>query len=269
MSARLTIGQFSQMTQLSVRTLRRYHDTGLLEPAEVDRSSGYRYYRPQQIPVAQTVRRLRELDLPLAEIRTLLGTTDDAARADLLGRHLERLEAQLERTRESVVALRRLLGTDDALPVERRRTTDLVVAAVRVAVTPATVLVRYSAAMAELADALAAHGVRADGPPGALLDNAVFTDDAGDLTLYLPVDRPPTSGRVAPFVVPAADLAVTVHHGSHADIDVTYGRLGAWVAENGLGIDGPVHERYLVGPRDTPEPDAWRTEIGWPVRRDS
>jgi hypothetical protein len=28
-----------------------------------------------------------------------------------------------------------------------------------------------------------------------------------------------------------------------------------------------VRERYLSGPRDTPEPAAWRTEIGWPVFR--
>ena len=30
---------------------------------------------------------------------------------------------------------------------------------------------------------------------------------------------------------------------------------------------GPVREHYLVGPRDTDEPSAWRTEIGWPVFR--
>ena len=32
-------------------------------------------------------------------------------------------------------------------------------------------------------------------------------------------------------------------------------------------IGDVVHETYLVGPRDTPDPSAWRTEIGWPVLR--
>ena len=40
----LTIGEFSQLTHLSVRTLRRYHEATLLEPAVVDESTGYRYY---------------------------------------------------------------------------------------------------------------------------------------------------------------------------------------------------------------------------------
>ena len=51
------------------------------------------------------------------------------------------------------------------------------------------------------------------------------------------------------------------------DIDVTYGELGSWVVGNALSVAGPVRERYLVGPRDTDDRDAWRTEIGWPVFR--
>jgi DNA-binding transcriptional MerR regulator len=40
----LTIGDFSQITHLSVKTLRRYHEAGLLEPDEVDPYTGYRYH---------------------------------------------------------------------------------------------------------------------------------------------------------------------------------------------------------------------------------
>jgi hypothetical protein len=36
-----------------------------------------------------------------------------------------------------------------------------------------------------------------------------------------------------------------------------------------LVVAGPVHEIYLVGPRDTEDAAAWRTEIGWPVFRTS
>ena len=43
MDAKLTIGEFATLTQLSVRTLRRYHQAGLLEPEAVDPFSGYRY----------------------------------------------------------------------------------------------------------------------------------------------------------------------------------------------------------------------------------
>jgi effector-binding domain-containing protein len=50
---RLTIGAFSRLTHLSIKTLRYYHEVGLLEPAVVDPDSGYRYYRPGQAQSAQ------------------------------------------------------------------------------------------------------------------------------------------------------------------------------------------------------------------------
>ena len=69
------------------------------------------------------------------------------------------------------------------------------------------------------------------------------------------------------MTLPAVELAVTAHVGPHDDIDVTYGALGTWVVDNALSVAGPVRETYLVGPRDTDDPSAWRTEIGWPVFR--
>jgi effector-binding domain-containing protein len=85
--------------------------------------------------------------------------------------------------------------------------------------------------------------------------------------VYVPVADPPAVGRVRPFTVPAAELAITVHHGPHDDIDVSYGQLGTYVTEHALAVAGPVRETYLTGPRDTADSAAWRTEIGWPVFR--
>jgi hypothetical protein len=46
-----------------------------------------------------------------------------------------------------------------------------------------------------------------------------------------------------------------------------YGRLGAWVVGHALAVEGPIHETYLVGSRDTEVPARGRTEIGWPIFR--
>ena len=67
----LAIGEFSRLTHLSIRTLRRYHEAGLLEPARVDDATGYRSYTPDQIPTAQVIHRLRELDVPLPEVQRI------------------------------------------------------------------------------------------------------------------------------------------------------------------------------------------------------
>jgi DNA-binding transcriptional MerR regulator len=265
----LTIGEFAQLTHLSVRTLRRYHESGLLAPATVDPSSGYRYYASTQIPSAQVIHRLRELDVPLAEVGEILATEDPAARAELIAGHLERLEAQLDRTRAAVTSLRQLLRPDvEELQVRLRSRPARTVTGISGTVDRADVLAWYDAAMTELDEAVAGRPASGPpGPPGGRYANELFTVGRGDVLVYYPAAAPPAAGRVAPVVLPPVELATAVHHGPHDDIDVTYGRLGAWVVEHALAVDGPIYETYLVGPRDDPEPGAWRTEIGWPIFR--
>jgi DNA-binding transcriptional MerR regulator len=262
----LSIGEFAQLTHLSIRTLRRYHESGLLEPASVDSSSGYRYYATQQIPTAQVIHRLRELDVPLVEVGEILATEDPQLRAELITAHLHRLEVQLDRTHAAVSSLRQLLRPDvEQLQVQLRSQPARTVAAVSGEVDHSQVLAWYAEAMAELDQALAGHEV--SGPPGGRYANELFTAGRGTVLVYRSVTAPPTRGRVAPVELPQIELATTVHHGSHDDIDVTYGRLGMWVVEHALAVDGPIYETYLIGPRDDPAPEQWRTEIGWPIFR--
>ncbi|MCD2188626.1 MerR family transcriptional regulator [Actinomycetospora soli] len=261
----LTIGEFSQLTHLSVRTLRRYHEASLLEPAVVDEATGYRYYAVEQIPTAQVIQRLRELDVPLGDVRRILRTPDPEVRATLVADHLGRLEDELARTRAAVVSLRRLLRPDPApLDVELRAEPGRTVAAVEGVLAHHEVESWFAGAVAELD---AAVGLAAAGPLGGTYENALFQQERGHALLYLPTAAPPRTGRVHPADLPPVELAVTTHVGEHDGIEVTYGQLGTWVVENAMAVAGPVRERYLVGPRDDPDPAAWRTEIGWPVFR--
>jgi DNA-binding transcriptional MerR regulator len=260
----LTIGEFAQLTQLSVRTLRRYHESGLLEPASVDPSSGYRYYTSDQIPSAQVIHRLRELDVPLVEVGEILATEDPQARADLIAGHLQRLEGQLERTHAAVTSLRQLLRPDvEVLQVHLQSLPARTVAGISGEVDHSEVLAWYADAMAELDEAVGAEAV----PPGGRYANELFTAGRGEVLVYRPVSDAPTVGRVTAVVLPPVELATTIQHGPHDDIAVTYGRLGRWVVEHALAVDGPIHETYLCGPRDDPTPSSWRTEIGWPIFR--
>lgn len=261
----LTIGEFAQLTHLSVRTLRRYHESGLLEPATVDASSGYRYYISSQIPSAQVIHRLRELDVPLAEVSAILATEDPHARAELIAGHLERLEEQLDRTQAAVASLRQLLIPDlEQLRVQLRSLPARTVAGISGEIDHFEVLAWYAEAMAELDEAV---GDQTSPPPGGRYANELFTAGRGDVFVYRAVTDPPTRGRVAPVTLPPVELATTMHRGPHDDIDVTYGRLGRWVVDHALAVDGPIYESYLVGPRDDPLPNSWQTEIGWPIFR--
>jgi DNA-binding transcriptional MerR regulator len=265
--ASLAIGDFSRATHLSVKTLRHYHRIRLLEPADVDAGTGYRRYTTEQIPVAQVIRRFRDLGMPLGEIHAVLDAPDLRTRNRLISAHLARLEQGLARTQSAVASLRDLLEDPAAVaPIEHRRVEPTLVAAITAVVDRSDLLPWYEGALGELRATLAAQGVSSAGPAGGLYASDLFTDERGEATIFVPATAEVRQlGRVTTRIVPAAELAVILHPGSHAEVDRAYGALGAYVTDHALQVDGPIREYYLVSRADTPDESRWRTEIGWPI----
>ncbi|HXZ75822.1 MAG TPA: MerR family transcriptional regulator [Streptosporangiaceae bacterium] len=267
MAVRLGIGDFSRMTHLSVKALRHYHELGLLTPAEIDPASGYRFYEPSQVPVAQVIRRFRDLGMPLEEIGQVLQAPDAGARNQVIVAHMQRMESQLAATQSVVASLRSLLaGPPEPIAVEHRSVGGARALAIREMVSMPDMDAWWDEAFHELNAAVAAAAVPPAGPRAALYPAELFQLDAGEITTYIPVTseiRP--AGRAAMMDIPAAELAVAVHRGAMADLDQTYGALGTYVARRGIGADGPIREHYLVTAFDTDDESRHLTEVGWPV----
>jgi len=73
------IGDFSIISRLSIKTLRYYHECGLLEPAFIDETSGYRYYDQSCLERVKIINELKELDFPLKDIKEILDHCQDDA----------------------------------------------------------------------------------------------------------------------------------------------------------------------------------------------
>jgi DNA-binding transcriptional MerR regulator len=269
MSVLLTIGDFSRMTHLSIKALRHYHDVGLLEPAEIDRDSGYRRYEAAQVPVAQVIRRFRDLGMPVDEVRAVLDAPDVETRNRVIVAHLERMEEQLAQTQATVASLRTVLDAPRAaLPVEFRSVGATPALVVRQVVTAADIEQWWFDAFRDLRKALDESGERRAGPDGCLYPGEMFEFEEGEMVAYVPVSgRPELSGRVQFELLPPVELAVTVHEGGYGDLDRTYGSLGTVVNERAVGVEGPIREHYLVGPFESDSEPEWRTEVCWPVFR--
>jgi len=108
------------MTHLSIKTLRHYHDVGVLEPAEVDPASGYRFYGLDQVPRAG-IRRFRDLGMPLEDIKAVLQAADRRSSKRGDRGPLGRMQTQLSQMQATVASLRSLLeGPQPQIAVEHR-----------------------------------------------------------------------------------------------------------------------------------------------------
>jgi DNA-binding transcriptional MerR regulator len=263
----LSIGDFSRMTFLSVKTLHHYHEIGLLPPAAIDPASGYRRYGAAQVATAQVIRRLRDLGMPLEELKGVLRAPDVGARNAAILAHLRRMERQLQQTQDAVAALRNLLEqAATPVAVEYRAIGALDTLAIRERISSADTAGWLDAAFAELRAALDPLGARRAGADGCLYSAELLEEERGEAVAFIPVAAPARRlGRVAPVTLTATEYAVALHVGPFDSLDRTYGALGTVVAERAIGVPGPIREHYLVAGRETPDATRHRTEVCWPI----
>ncbi len=70
----LKIGDFSRLSQISIKALRHYDDLGLIQPEHTDKFTGYRYYTLKQLPRAHRIMALKEMGMSLEQIGIMLNT---------------------------------------------------------------------------------------------------------------------------------------------------------------------------------------------------
>jgi effector-binding domain-containing protein len=266
----LPIGRFARATRLSIKALRHYDELGLLRPALVDPSSGYRYYRPAQANQAEAIRILRSLEMPLEEIAELLASGGGEPAAKRLHRHRERLEARLAEHRRMLAFLERLLEREDVMPYE---VSVRELPAQPVAATRATTDLRgISTAISDGVHAILAElGRRGIEPAGPLqvvyhADQVLDEDTVAPIEICFPVAAPlGGAGEVYGTELAGGPAAVTVHRGPYAEIGPAYHTVSGWIADHGHELAGGPREVYLNDPGQVDEGDLL-TEVQWPIR---
>jgi DNA-binding transcriptional MerR regulator len=142
MKTTYSIGEFSQITGLSVKTLRFYHEKGILAPSSVGEATGYRFYDASKIEKARVIMRLRQMEFSVEDIATVFSECGDDA--DVLN-HLERqkqfLQHRISEDRDIVRSLgeiiakekeaRRLLETGSFI-VEEKSIEPMLIAGIRI-----------------------------------------------------------------------------------------------------------------------------------------
>ena len=236
------IGEFARLAGVSAKMLRAWDALGLFRPVWVDRSTGYRGYSPAQLPELRRIVALRDVGVPLAEIRHLVD-----GGADLRAVLAQRRE-ELERERQEVE--RRLAALDITID-EAGGTPGAPAADVVLRRVAAETVVTYrldpadpdmGPAFYELEAYVRDRRRRAPRPPGAL------SSDGGTRfgEVFVPVTGPvPTDRRFAYRRLPPGRAASILHRGSYEGLGSALRTLRRWVASAGLRPAGPLRILYL------------------------
>jgi DNA-binding transcriptional MerR regulator len=267
----LSIGRFSHLSGLTIKALRHYDELGLLRPARVDDSSGYRYYSLEQVREAEAIRRLRSLEMPLDEIGGLLGADEETVR-ERLAVHRARIEGRAVETTRILAELDRLIDGKEKLVPEAK---DLIKFELEVKDVPArrVAFVRERAQQDELKNVIPASidrvahaiGMRHAGPPFC---RCPFPDAEGYLDTEI-------GWPVADDVEPEPPVEITTyggtrtlvlkHVGPYEELSRSYRLMTEAMEEHGLVAAGDPVEWYTSNPQEVPDPKDYVTIIEWPI----
>ena len=266
----LPIGMFSRASSLSIKSLRAYHEAGILVPAAVDARTGYRSYTVDQLADAAIITRLRALDVPLEQVREVLQARDPQLTRRILDAHQLTMEARLQETERIVAELQSGLASVTHTPVHVRLEPARDTIRIEGVVSEDEFADWLASAFERLSNFLTEAGATPAGPAGGLYAAELAEDGIEEVEAFIPIAEPPLISRrerdVSIGELPATRAAVLVHAGGYESIGDTYRTLGAWVARNAEHAGERVREWYVVGPGDVDDPKAFRTEIVWPIR---
>ena len=278
----LKIGEFSWLSQVTVRTLRYYDEVGLLSPVHIDEFTGYRYYSLDQLPRLNRILALKDLGLPLEQIARILNQdlSADEIRGMLRLKQVE-LEDRMQEVRicmKRVEARIKLIEMEDKMPdyeVVLKKVEAQWVAFVREKIPTYDEVGVY---LGRMFDDTCVYIEKSEGE-FAGRGIAVWHDsheqkvhvDVGernmDVEAAVPIDRSlPGDNQVKVRELQKGQMASVVHHGGVDGLTQAKKAVFSWIKENGYRVAGPIREVYL---KFDPEGDPadFVTEIQLPVEK--
>lgn len=267
------IGEFSRLSNVSVRMLRHYEKMELLIPETVDKFTSFRYYSARQLETVGKIQRLKHLGFSLAIIRRLLEVED----IDELSAFLDLRQQELEEE------LRQITTQHDMLDSVRkiiREDSNLMNYNVVYKTIPARKVMSIRRVMPSYQDEGILWGemfgqaqqmnVRLTNPPMgvSVFHDAEYKEENVDVEIQSSVEgNYADMDTVRFYEAPAVNVASVTFRGAYDQMNKVTQAIGAWIEDNGYQMNGPMMNIMHVSPGQDPNPENWVTEACFPVEK--
>lgn len=273
------IGEFSKLTQVTIRMLRYYDETGLLKPAHIDPWTGYRMYSANQIPVLNRIIFLRDSGFNVAEIADVLAAND----TQFLIRQLDNKYAETEQAiRTAQDRLRKIelakqeIGSSEITNVEKSsmhyNVTLKCIPCCQVLSLRRTVPDYYAEGglWQELSAFAEQQRVQLSGDSFTIYHDMEYKETDIDMELCAPVKIPgkSTGGFIYRNTEPIPVMACTMVYGAFSRIAGAYLNFAEWLEKNHrYNTCGPTRQIVHRGPWNETNPEQYLTEIQIPLEK--
>lgn len=269
----LKIGEFSKLTQVSVRMLRHYDEIGLLKPAEIDCFTDYRYYKEEQLPAMCRIKALKDMGFSLADIIRIMQLDGDNAALDAF---FEVRRAELcAALAETEYKLKLIDIAKSKLRKEEKMKYDPTIKTfpARYAATLRTIIPRYEdkgtvwALLCRETDPLNMS------PADPCLCGVTFLDGEYkekdvEVEAWKTVKGSYADTEHVRFrTLPEVTVVSCTCKGGYEQMGEVNTAILEWIVTTGCRPNGPMFNIYHVNPHETSNPEEFITEVYYPIEK--
>lgn len=265
------IGQFSQMTKVTVKALRYYEEEGLIQPSFIEPATGYRYYDSALLPRVHKIVSLKQSGFSIAQIRMIL---EGKKVGELLFSQKQKLEEELrDKARElsSINYYLSLIHEEKSL-----KYTVTLKALPRVIVYSKRMIVEsyadYFTVIPKIGEAMEAANPAlkcVDNPPYCFImyHDGEFKDKNIDCEFCEAVVDfgNPVDDIVFKIIEEVPRAACVLHKGPYERLPLAYAAVFDWIEKNKFMPSGKPRESYIEGIWNKEDPEDWITEVQVPL----
>ncbi|MCQ2054778.1 MAG: MerR family transcriptional regulator [Fibrobacter sp.] len=270
---KLKIGEFSQLMQVTVKTLRHYEQIGILKPCEVDQWTGYRYYKLEQMQQLQSIRHLKDVGFSLEEIREMMennslvpGIEQLESKIHACEEELKILLARRERLHQMVDSQRKLNSMDK---ISIQELPEIIVASHR------ETIPNYEAVGPMCVNVIGPEMQRLGckcPPPGycfTIEHNKEYSPTDIDIEYCEQVEEMGTDSEIIQFKkLDAVKSALCYkHYGPYDRFYQSYTEVFKYIEKEGYRIVGNPRCCYVDGIWNQEDPEKWLSIIQVPVEK--
>jgi len=272
-----TIGMFSKINRITVKTLRHYDEIGLLKPSYVDETTGYRYYSTDQLPRLHKIITLKQMGFSLAEIIAVLDSSNYAQTLkEIMAVKEKEIISSIEAMNSKLVQIQNSLkememkgdGFNMSYNVIIKELPEVIVASKRIIIPGYNAFFDIIPGMGrEMEEIGCKYAV-----PGycfTIYHDGEYREKDIDVEICQAVTELKNDTETLNFkklkAVPTA--ACVLHKGPYSKLGETYAHIFKWISDNGYKIVDHPRESYIDGIWINKGEDDWLTEIQVPVAK--
>lgn len=266
------IGEFSKLTQVTIRMLRYYDEMGLLKPALVDSRSGYRMYSVDQIPILNKIIYMRDCGFLVAEIATALNQEDTTSLTQQLDRKQEEILYNIQTEKDKLSKI--LLAKKELLQTKQEMHYQITIKSIPSyqVLSLRQVIPNYyeeGQLWKKLSDYASRQQLEISSSTFSIYHDEDDREEQIDVEICAPVNKIGSSSGEFQFrhTEPVPIMACTMVYGDFSNIAGAYLSFAKWLQKNSkYNMVGPTRQIVHRGPWNEKNPTKYLTEIQIPLK---